>query len=100
MKRPYRATLLPGQFSDPNYEAPIIRKAKAEGYDGVIIQNDTDSEYAADTFYVVFNPEQIKSATDNIGTFDGSNPDIRYSLNDEEDSDLPGAGQRGAPLQV
>ena len=101
MKRPYRATLLPGQFSDPNYEAPIIRKAKAEGYDGVIIQNDTDSEYAADTFYVVFNPEQIKSATDNIGTFDGSNPDIRYSLNDEEDSDLPelGNGERRSKFE-
>ena len=27
---------------------------------------------------VVFNPNQIKSATDNIGTFDANNPDIRY----------------------
>lgn len=27
---------------------------------------------------LVFSPDQIKSATDNIGTFDGSNPDIRY----------------------
>ena len=29
---------------------------------------------------IVFSPTQIKSATDNIGTFDGSNPDIRYSF--------------------
>ena len=28
--------------------------------------------------YIAFEPEQIKSSTDNIGTFDGSNPDIRY----------------------
>ena len=28
--------------------------------------------------YVVTNPNQIKSATDNIGTFDSNNPDIRY----------------------
>lgn len=28
--------------------------------------------------FIAFNPEQIKSSTDNIGTFDGSNPDIRY----------------------
>ena len=40
------------------------------GYDGV---NNSGEEYIA------FYPEQIKSATDNIGTFDGSNPDIRYS---------------------
>ncbi len=28
----------------------------------------------------VFSPNQIKSATDNTGTFDGGNADIRYSL--------------------
>jgi hypothetical protein len=28
--------------------------------------------------YVAFEPNQIKSATDNIGTFDKNNPDIRY----------------------
>ncbi len=28
--------------------------------------------------YIVFEPEQIKSATDNIWTFDKNNPDIRY----------------------
>ena len=31
---------------------------------------------------LVFSPTQIKSATDNIGTFDGGNPDIRYSVDD------------------
>ncbi len=41
------------------------------GYDGV---NNGDEEYIA------FYPEQIKSATDNIGTFDPDNGDIRYSL--------------------
>ena len=44
------------------------------GYDGV---NNSDEEY------IVFTPEQIKSATDNVGTFDAGNPDIRYSLFDE-----------------
>ncbi len=43
-------------------------------YDGVIYD---DGEFAPE--YVVFSSGQIKSATDNIGTFDGSNPDIRYS---------------------
>ena len=79
MRKPYYAKLKPSQFSDPNFEAPIIREAKSKGYDGVIIENDTDNDLEKDTFYVVFNPTQIKSATDNIGTFDGANPDIRYS---------------------
>ena len=29
--------------------------------------------------YAVYKPDQVKSATDNIGTFDANNPDIRYS---------------------
>ena len=29
---------------------------------------------------LVYSPEQIKSATDNIGTFDKENKDIRYSM--------------------
>lgn len=55
-----------------------------EKYDGVIFESIADS-WADDadvgeyTVYYVRKPEQIKSATDNIGTFDRSNPDIRYS---------------------
>ena len=82
MKNPYRAKLPPGQFTDPGYENPIIEKAKSGGYDGVIIENDTDSDIEAETFYVVFSPNQIKSATDNIGTFDRGNDDTRYSIED------------------
>ena len=90
MTRPYYATLEPTQFSDPNYEASIISKAKKGGYDGVVIRNNTDNEYAADTFYVVFNPNQIKSATDNIGTFDRGNDDIRFSADENTDVNVSG----------
>lgn len=79
IKNPYVAKLPPNQFSNPNYEAGIIRKAIAGKHDGIIITNDTTNDLMAETFYVVFDNKQIKSATDNIGTFDGSNPDIRYS---------------------
>jgi len=53
------------------------------GYDGVKYGNEI----------AVFNPTQIKSATANIGTFDSSNPDIRYrEITDDnyqkQDSDL------------
>ena len=46
-------------------------------YDGIVdLKNDT---------YYVEDPTQIKSATDNIGTFDRKNPDIRRSLKDDAD---------------
>ena len=37
--------------------------------------------------WVAFDPTQIKSATDNIGTFDRNNPDIRYELRDKRDTE-------------
>ncbi len=50
---------------------------KTTGYDGIIVKN---AQWGGDqTIYVAFHPNQIKSATDNIGTFDGKNLDIRYS---------------------
>lgn len=62
------------------------QSAKEWGYDGLIARNITDEgQYGqgygwGDTTYVVFDPTQIKSATGNRGTFDPTNPDIRYSL--------------------
>lgn len=44
------------------------------GYDGV--HDGTE--------WVAFESGQVKSATDNIGTFDRNNPDIRYSLDTEQ----------------
>ncbi len=49
-------------------------------HDGVILKNDAGANGKTVETYIVFEPTQIKSATDNIGTFDASNPDIRYSL--------------------
>ena len=45
--------------------------AKEKGYDGVIVKNvyETDYENKKGTDYIVFNPNQIKSATDNNGNF-------------------------------
>ena len=68
--------------------------AKSHGFDGVIFKNIYDnggnnSKYGdkITNVYVVFNSNQIKSATDNIGTFDGNNPDIRYSKKNNTDSE-------------
>lgn len=80
MKNPYTMKLSPEQFTDNVAEAPFIRYAKEHGHDGVIFEYDGSKEdLAYDKFYVVFDSTQIKSATENIGTFDKTNPDIRYS---------------------
>lgn len=51
--------------------------------DGFIITNFMDASYERDTIisttYAVENPNQIKSATDNIGQFSRENDDIYYS---------------------
>lgn len=62
LKKPYIAKY-PGIDTD---------KLKAQGYDGVFAPGPG--------FMVAFDPKQVKSATDNIGTFDSTNPDIRYSI--------------------
>lgn len=71
---------------DYDSEDPTIEQAREagevfrgwleqRGYDGIAVE---DTEFGG-VSYVVFEPEQIKSATDNVGTFDPDNPDIRYS---------------------
>ncbi len=56
-------------------------EAEEAGYDGIRITPNKNfgPEWSADV-WVAFSPEQIKSATGNIGTFDETNPDIRYSV--------------------
>jgi hypothetical protein len=42
----------------------IIKKAKKEGYDGVVLRNVQDGAENFDNIYVAFEPEQIKSIAD------------------------------------
>lgn len=51
----------------------ITEAIKAHGHDG-IVQSPSGDEVVA------FEPTQIKSATDNRGTFDPKNPDITFSV--------------------
>ena len=62
--------------------AKILEQFHSGDYDSIIIKNPIDKK---DMMYIVFNPTQIKSATDNIGTFDPDNPDIRFSENQRVD---------------
>jgi hypothetical protein len=61
----------------------LIEKLKAEGYDGVMrdFANGPDAwRYGEDAApeWAAFEPGQVKSATGNKGTYDPTNPDIRY----------------------
>jgi len=72
-----------------------LQKAKDNNQDGVIIENVRDygpndeermnwetNEFATypTTDYIIFTPNQIKSATDNIGTFSTENDDIQMFI--------------------
>ena len=76
----------PTAYFDHNAESIYSQYLKGD-YDGIIIENSNKS--ADDSIiYMVDNPTQIKSATDNIGTFDRNNPDIRYELRDNQGREL------------
>jgi hypothetical protein len=58
--------------------------AESLGYDGIIdstVSKKFNMNLSEDTSHIIaFNSNQIKSATDNIGTFDSANDDIRFSI--------------------
>ena len=56
-------------------------EAKEKGYDGVIFENVIDGPPTRQDVRIVFNPNQIKSATDNVGTFSTESDDIDYFTN-------------------
>ncbi len=64
--------------------AAVISEAKSNGYDGLFYGNTHEGRYKKNS-YVVFNSTQIKSATDNIGTFNEEDEDIRYMLVNVQD---------------
>ncbi len=49
-------------------------------YDGIILAKDEGSFGRSTDSVIAFSPNQVKSATDNVGTFDRKNADIRYSV--------------------
>lgn len=47
---------------------------QAAGYDGIVYANNIEG--SGEDSFIVFSPEQVKSAVGNIGTFDSTNPNI------------------------
>ena len=67
-------------------EVPGRAALEAGGYDGAVYQDGNGG-----THYVVLDGTQLKSATDNAGTFDGRNPNLRFSQKaDAEGGSAPG----------
>ena len=61
--------------------AELFNQVNGTEFDGIVVPTET----------VAFRPNQIKSATDNIGTFDGQDDDIYHSLrNEPQDNSIRG----------
>ncbi len=83
LKNPFIYDFKGSEYRETTY-IDLVKKAIANGNDGVIFENTFDaSNVTYDEMcdiYAVFEPDQIKSATDNIGTFNRDDVDIRYSM--------------------
>ncbi len=79
----------------------LAARAKAEGYDGVIAKNSVDvgatdtNDVPESTDYVAFKPGQVKSATDNRGTFDAGSERIDFSVAGVKAAGIEDARKRG-----
>lgn len=49
------------------------------GHDGIVLKSDEGSFGRKTKTYIAFHPNQVKSATGNVGTFSRENDDIRFS---------------------
>lgn len=71
IRNPYTATMEEMQAIESTLQARTFRsRLEQAGYDGIHIP--------AGKVWVAFSNTQIKSATDNVGTFDEIDPDIRF----------------------
>lgn len=72
IRHPAELTMEHMQAIDSPEEAGALRrKLEAQGHDGIHIRDAGQ--------WIAFDSRQIKSASENRGTFDASHPDIRYS---------------------
>lgn len=71
-----------GNKASAELKALVTQFFKNSDYDGIIIEQDAGSFGRSTKTFIALEQTQVKSATDNIGTFDKSNPDIRYSKDD------------------
>ena len=76
----------PTAYFDKNAET-VYKQYLNGDYDGIIIEN-SDKSVDDSVIYLLDDPIKIKSATDNIGTFDRNNPDIRHAFAEDADGGI------------
>lgn len=68
------------------------------GYDAILLDEGGDmidgKPVSRGESIVIKNSSQIKSATDNLGTFDRSNPDIRYQYKDSSETNAKDSDEK------
>ena len=98
IEKPYIVDAKGGYAKDFSFDDKVFGKdpknpgalaAFNNGYDGVIIKNTADEG----DVYIPKEPSQVKS-TQNTGTWDGSNPDIRFQTDQK-----PGQGMSFRDIQ-
>lgn len=81
-------------MSMSEYWELMTERAQGKGHDGIVYLNEyEDTENPADS-WIAFNPNQIKSATDNNGDFSADNDDIRYSIRTKQAPKKTGTGYK------
>ena len=74
-----------------DWATQIPKEAKkimqAMGYDGIVDKGGKQGGLGH-TVWIAFEPNQVKSATGNRGTYDSSKKDIRYSLNNPQQDNI------------
>ena len=76
VRRPYN----PKTIYKSTEEQQIAKRAIKGNKDGFKVADYSMYSGFAETNWAIFNPNQIKSATENIGTYSTENNDIKYSL--------------------
>lgn len=85
----------PSEFYRLRNKREQVAYLKKRGYDGWYADMDSGGWGEVS----VFSPNQIKSATDNIGTFDRGEEDIRYLADDETDAETATETDRARELE-
>lgn len=92
----FQAGFKPWELFDGPEGKEFVAKLKEVGYDGAQLKEYMPDVDRAVDVWVAFDPAQIKSATGNIGTFDPSNPDIRYMPKESLTTQFESKKKRGS----
>lgn len=79
-----RNPLNPKNVYKSTEEKSVAKRAIKNNKDGFKVADFSIYSGFAETNWAIFNPNQIKSATDNVGTFDNTNPNILFQARQNE----------------